>query len=333
MPKKTYYDPKLENELTETFKNWKPTLKERTISQYRDKLRKLRQDQEKDNFEFLKDADFMIHFLQNKYKNESTIKGYFNVIISYLSAIDFNNQEIDKYRMPRDILNDNYFKSQLSGEIVESQKKKFVSLDIIKDMVSQMKSELIEHPRGKEKELWRIWIVFHILTELPLRNDLASLIISSKNDMVKREKKDPDFKKKNYLIVGRSLIPEMIILNDYKTNLIYDRKEIPIKEVLKKPIRHFLTNMKLKVGDDFINWTRMEMTGKLAKYSNKYIGINVGTQILRHIYLTHKYGEIKKEMEKDANISGHSTNTQNIIYIKDPNEMITELPNGVSVEK
>lgn len=85
MPKKTYYDPKLENELTETFKNWKPTLKERTISQYRDKLRKLRQDQEKDNFEFLKDPEFMIHFLQNKYKNESTIKGYFNVIISYLS--------------------------------------------------------------------------------------------------------------------------------------------------------------------------------------------------------------------------------------------------------
>jgi len=91
--------------------------------------------------------------------------------------------------------------------------------------------------------------------------------------------------------------------------------------------------LKLKVGNDFIPWTRMEMTGKLTTYSKKYIGIPIGTQILRHIYLTHKYGEIKKEMEKDANISAHSTNTQNIIYIKDPNEMITQLPKGVSVQE
>jgi hypothetical protein len=38
--------------------------------------------------------------------------------------------------------------------------------------------------------------------------------------------------------------------------------------------------------------------------------------MLRHIYITHKYGDTKKEMEKDAEAMGHSVAEQQQVYNK-----------------
>ena len=53
----------------------------------------------------------------------------------------------------------------------------------------------------------------------------------------------------------------------------------------------------------------------LAKVGMRKFHKRLGSSLLRHSYLTHKYGEDQKQKEKDADIMGHSLQMQND-YIK-----------------
>ena len=46
-------------------------------------------------------------------------------------------------------------------------------------------------------------------------------------------------------------------------------------------------------------------------------GKSVGSSLLRHMYLSSKYADTVKEMEKDADMMGHSGGVQQTIYVKD----------------
>ena len=48
----------------------------------------------------------------------------------------------------------------------------------------------------------------------------------------------------------------------------------------------------------------------------EYTGKNISSTLLRHIYLSEKYGETLKEMKKDADIMGHSMDMQKD-YVKE----------------
>ena len=45
------------------------------------------------------------------------------------------------------------------------------------------------------------------------------------------------------------------------------------------------------------------------------LGKNISTDLLRHIYLTEKYGKVQEEMKTDSEAMGHST-TEQALYIK-----------------
>ena len=42
----------------------------------------------------------------------------------------------------------------------------------------------------------------------------------------------------------------------------------------------------------------------------------IGSSMLRHMYLSSKYGTIAKEMSEDAKMMGHSVGTAQEIYVK-----------------
>ena len=48
---------------------------------------------------------------------------------------------------------------------------------------------------------------------------------------------------------------------------------------------------------------------------NNILGKNVSTDLLRHIYLTEKYGNVQAEMQSDSEAMGHDMQTQ-ALYIK-----------------
>ena len=49
----------------------------------------------------------------------------------------------------------------------------------------------------------------------------------------------------------------------------------------------------------------------------EFEGKSVGSSLIRHMYLSSKYGETVKEMEKDADLMGHSSGVQQTIYVKE----------------
>lgn len=312
------------NEVKEKLSQWNPRLKETSLNQYADKLRKIRQDVKEDSFDFFLNADEMVKYMEEKHSNESTRKAYLNVIISYMIASSMDESKIDIYRKPRDILNDNYMNQQLSGELVESQKKKFVSMDIVNQLIDKMSIDLSEEPKTiMEHNLWKSHLIFKTHTILPLRNEVGTLIVMSPSKM---KLLDKDYiKKNNFLMVGKAGKINSIVLNDYKTDHLYDTKTIPFPESLNKVYKRYMKKFKIKTGMPLINWTRAQQSSNLTNISRRYINVPLSSQMLRHIYLTDKYGKVKLEMMEDASVSGHSTNTQNVIYIKNPADFITEL--------
>ena len=64
--------------------------------------------------------------------------------------------------------------------------------------------------------------------------------------------------------------------------------------------------------------TRIELSKLLKKTSEKYMGKSVSTTLLRKSYLTNKYGDVKKEMEKDSKVLGHDVSTTGMkVYVKE----------------
>jgi hypothetical protein len=53
----------------------------------------------------------------------------------------------------------------------------------------------------------------------------------------------------------------------------------------------------------------------ITRILNKIFGKKVGSSMLRHIFLSDKYGEVKGEMADDAKAMGHSVDEQQNTYV------------------
>jgi len=54
---------------------------------------------------------------------------------------------------------------------------------------------------------------------------------------------------------------------------------------------------------------------QVTRMIGNILGKNISTDLLRHIYLTEKYGKVQEEMKNDSEAMGHDTQTQ-ALYIK-----------------
>ena len=76
-----------------------------------------------------------------------------------------------------------------------------------------------------------------------------------------------------------------------------------------------------KVGDVIFPISKNGLTQLLTKYSMKYMNKKISTTMLRKSYMSSKYSDMKKEMEKDAKILGHSVSVGQSVYTKDTEDM------------
>ena len=54
---------------------------------------------------------------------------------------------------------------------------------------------------------------------------------------------------------------------------------------------------------------------QVTRMISNILGKNISTDLLRHIYLTEKYGKVQEEMQNVSEAMGHSTAEQ-ALYIK-----------------
>jgi len=310
--------------IIDIIKKSKPNAKDSTVNMYSANLLKLMKLFDMDNLDFLKDMDKV----EDKIKDlhYTTKRNYLNAIIVYLTAKDKDDKKIEKYVETRDKYNDLYQEHQSSGVISDKQKNSFVPIEEVNKMIKQMAKEIKDKKlkskddlTAKDKNLITVYTLFNIYTRLPLRLDLAGMQVINKRSYNKLS--DKEKQENNYLVINKNTM--YMVLNQYKTSSKYKELNIDIPKDLERLLRQYIKIngkgilFKSSTGKPL---TRNALSQLLLKTSKKYMGKSISTTMLRKIYLSSKYGAMKKELEADNKVMGHSKEVALNTYIKQPQD-------------
>jgi len=255
----------------------------------------------------------------------STQRGYVAAIVSVLTP----NKDKTAYKK----LYQHYYDIMMKGSKEAHETKPEGKTDKQKDNwldwadVDKKKNELKDecqkfvsrkHITPAEYDTLLKYVVLSLYTNIqPRRNqDYMDMYIVKKWD-------DSLPKDKNYLDNTKS--PKEFIFNKYKTAKKYGEQKIEIPNTSEAPLgdallmyfkHHPLLNAKTKeakflVGHD---GTPLTSVNAITRILNKIFGKKIGSSMLRHIWITGKYGALKSEMKKDADAMGHSVAEQQNVY-------------------
>ena len=158
----------------------------------------------------------------------------------------------------------------------------------------------------------------------PARNSNYQHMIAVKDDKIATEATEGNY----YCVKSRKFI-----FNDYKTHKKYGQQVADVPVELAKILDTLLRHSK----EARVSRGRWKSTPLLATYDgegldalnamtrllNSALGKRCGCNMLRHSYITHKYGAVANEMAEDAAEMGHSISTQIGEYIrKEPEDVI-----------
>jgi hypothetical protein len=133
----------------------------------------------------------------------------------------------------------------------------------------------------------------------------------------RRSKDFTEMKIKNYTSEDNFYKGGKFYFNVYKTATLYGEQVIDVKE--KAPEFYKILNKWVKINPTeylLFSSNQQKLTSpQITRMLNKLFGKNVSTDLLRHIYLTDKYGKIQDEMEQESRDMAHSTQMQQM-YIK-----------------
>lgn len=310
--------------LQELITKSRPTAKTNTIKIYERNIKYVMNGLKATDYSFLKNLDEIMSFLSNKHY--TTQRNYLNALIILMMALNHDNkydEMIKKYDEQREKLTEQYDTDQSKNIISDKQKPNFISFQELKDMIEKIGNDLRGFKKrelsGKELLLLNIYVILQIHIRLPLRNDLAGMMSINKrtyNKLTDQEKETT-----NYLVIEKGNM--FFSLNEYKTSKKYKEVKIDIPKDLQRLIRSFIKIVgmgemfKSSAGSPI---SRNQLSQLLIKTSQKYIGKNISTTIIRKIVLSHLFAQKNKEKEEMAKVCCHSTSTMDKTYIKQPQE-------------
>lgn len=211
-----------------------------------------------------------------------------------------------------------------TGEKNEKQKTNWMEWKEIKDLSNTMYAKAKEYASKKalttkESDHLLNTLVLSLYTCVPPRRNqdyLDMLIVKKWNDKMPTTS--------NYLDLAGS----QFVFNKYKTAKKYGAQIVqipnddvnPLMDVLTAYLRHHelykATKGKEAVPFLIQNGTPLTATNSITRILNKIFGKKVGSSMLRHIFLSDKYADIKQEQEADAEAMGHSVAEQQGVYVK-----------------
>lgn len=310
---------------TDEISKARPSLKTNTIKQYTTNLNKLKKMFDTDNYDFLKKPkDVMDKLSDLHYLSQRNILNAVIVLLMALNDDKKYDELLEEYGKLRDDLNNKYNDEQKSGVISDKQSKNFATTEEVFNMINEMADELKplkkksnDNITKKEKQLLQAYVLFNIYARMPFRNDVAGMM--SINQAAYKKLSDEEKKENNYLVVP-SKGNLYFVLNKYKTSKKYEELDLKIEDKdLRKILRYYLKvngmGVLFKTSTDK-PLTRIELSKVLLKYSKKYMNKSISTTLLRKIYLSSKYGDMKEELEKDNKVMGHSKQVALDTYVK-----------------
>lgn len=267
------------------------------------------------NLSFLKDVEKITDKLQ-KYK-ENTKRGFLISIVSALSLDKKHKKLYDTYYKLMMDKNKELKAVEASGEKTETQQKNWITWDEVGTKMKDLEDKVNSFGKEINAHQYDILLQEIILAlyyyKAPRRNEYQKM------NLVKTITGQPDTL--NYLDYDK----KQFIFNVFKTA----RKEGQVKEdippelfaIIQKYLKYHplvkgkitkATNVPLLVYHD---GKPLSQINAITRVLNRIFGKAVGSSMLRHSYLTSKYGNITEEMKEDSKAMSHSVEMQKD-YIK-----------------
>jgi hypothetical protein len=307
-------------------------IKEKSLNAYLTSLKRTyREVLKKDDY----DSDLFNSggFLKKKYFDDvmdflntlklPTRKNYLAAILVALTAnqnqTSSDKDIVNEYRNNLDSAAEEYNDKIKNKDKSDKLSNNWVSMEELLKIVKRYKRTINEKKLETKKEfsnadmtLYQMYLVGSLYTILPpVRNDYAEMNVISFKDY--NNLKD---KNNNYLVtVGKN--KKFFNLGAYKTSDVYGVKIIQIPTLLNKIINKWLEHN--TTGYFIINKQKKAISDnsltKLLYKTFSATGKKIGSTLIRHIYLSERYGDINEQKEEDSFVMGHSLAMQTA-YVK-----------------
>jgi integrase len=161
------------------------------------------------------------------------------------------------------------------------------------------------------------WVVLSLYTDIqPRRNaDYLHMVV------VRKTPKEYDATKNYY-----DMQSNQFVFNCYKTAKTYGRQVEDVPEALKKVLDNYIRHHTLardgrKLVPEFkllvkADGSPLNTVNAITRILNRIFGKKVGSSMLRHSFITHKYSKTSSDMEETAKAMGHSVAMQQGTYLK-----------------
>jgi hypothetical protein len=314
-------DTNFKNELNGRLKQ--KGLSDSSIKLYLRNLEKLNDDLPLKNFKFLENLDNIMAKLKDYKPN--TMRGYLISITATLSCYKEDNKKFKK-------LYESYFnkmmekakeiKEKPTEEMTDTQKDNWLNWDKVKEKFDELKSKVDSFINNKEinEHQFNTLLSYVVLAlyfyNAPRRNKDYQMmnIVKNYSDVLPSNE--------NYL----SYDDNEFIFNVFKTAKKEGQIKIKFNDDMKKILDQYFKFHPLIKGKKlaktsnipflvYFDGKELDKVNSITRILNKIFDKKIGSSMLRHIFLSDKYGDTLKEQQKDAKAMGHSVETQKE-YIK-----------------
>jgi len=248
-----------------------------------------------------------LDFLKNKKKVEECLKPYKDgsrkaILTAVCSVLKlFNMNELHKHYYDKFLT---YVKAPTNDKS-EAQKDNWIDWDEIIRIKNNLKArDVTQENRLKH-------MVLALYTEIQPRRVLDYVAMYVVPKLTASLPTD-----KNYL----ALKENVFVFNRYKTDKKYGQQKIPIPAELRSSINDYIAQHPLKDQKMYpllVSSSNEPFKGSnsITMLLNRIFKKKISASMLRHIYISNKFGDELKERQHDAEIMGHSLNEQQN-YIK-----------------
>ena len=301
----------------------RPKLRDNSVTAYALSLKSMAPPDNKD-MDYLYDTEDIFQRLE-KYK-PNTRKNHLNAAVVVLQGIDTEKAKKTTkiYEKRRDKYQEDYLDQTKAHKKTASQEKNWIEWPDYVEMVDRMGKEVkfVEPMTTTQSAMkFQDYLVTLLYQHFPVRNDFADLRVITSKEWKKMTEKEKTAH--NYLVVaGRAKKTGFeMILNLYKTSAKYGQRRIkidqePVKKALRRWLRHN-TSGSLLINRKGAPLSSNGITKLLSRVGQREVGKSLGSSLLRHSYLSHKYADVTDEKKKDAEMMMHSVAMQEEYIKKD----------------
>lgn len=321
-------DTKFRQKLIIDLKN--KNLADSSIKLYLGNLERLNGELPLNNLNFLNDSDKIIDSISTL--KPTTQRGYLISVCSVLEIYkDTSKKMLNLYQKFYNLMikSNDKIKAIPTDKLSEVQEENWSTWQDVLNKFEELKKDVQPfinnesiNKKNYNKLLEYVVLALYVYNE-PRRNEYVNMIVVKKYIPTM----DPEH---NYI----SYDDKKIIFNKYKTSKKLGQEIFEIKDDLFNVINQYFKFHPLIKGKKLTNKTAFEFLvnydgsslpsqNGLTRILNKIFDKHISSSMLRHIYLSYKYGDVVKDMEKTAKAMSHSLSTQKA-YIKDPSEIKIE---------